>query len=229
MSNLQVQNALGIVLVDIDDLISLPDQQAAEALNLRLGAFEYLERLYKGSFSERTRIVRNFETRSLWKYLIDPDTGYAFPNMTAWLSCSSFLGCRRTNFEALRMGKMLADVPDDKLVDIPKENMNMLAHLSTAVRTDPVIIEAARKQEPSDFEGFVEKNYPHQHIERRAPWTIRPGRSERKVIDKWVERAIRDGIAGSTTEAIVRACEIADYQADLEEELRTKPVPERRV
>jgi hypothetical protein len=220
MTTLQVRDALSR---NLSDLINLPDPEAAEAMNERMSAYEQIERIYERSYAERTIIVRQFESRSLWQYLVDPDTGHLFPNLTAWLSCSSFLGCRRVNFEAMRDGKLLADVPESKLIDVPKGNIKLLTQLSTAVRNDPGILEAAKTLSRDEFEEKVEKEQPHQHIEARRPLRFSPGRSGAKIVEEAIAWALEHDIAGNRDEALVRMAETALHEWELEQELRDMP------
>jgi hypothetical protein len=215
-----------IVSTNLSDLIALPDPEAADAMNERMAVFEQVQRIHERSYVERGIIVREFEKRHLWQYLIDPDTGEAFPHLTAWLSCSDFLGCRRVNFESLRDMKMLEDVPTEKLIDVPKGNIKVLTQLSTAVRNDPGILEAAKRLPQNEFLSKVEKEQPGQHIESRRPLRFSPGKSGARVIEEWIAYAIEHDIAGSRDEAIVMACEAALHDAQLDEELKAMPAVE---
>jgi hypothetical protein len=206
----------------VGQAVALADAEAAESLNAWMAALKRVEAVYEVSYGQRLVIIRHFEERSLWQYLIDPETDQTFPSMTAWLS-SGFIGCRRVNFEALRTGKALADVPAGKLLDIPKGSLHTLAQLSTAVRNEPEVLEAARTMKPEEFEEKLEREHPLQHVERRTPMRLTPGRSERRIIDRWIEYAIAHDVAGSPTEAIVKACE----RCLLDEELNElHPVPD---
>lgn len=222
-------NSLAIFNRSLWDLVGLPDPAAAEQLDKRMKALDVVDRIYQVSFVERGIIAQEFQRRALWKHLEDPDTGTPFANMDAWMSCSEFMGCRRTNYEAKRVVTMLEDVPTAKLIDIPKASLHTLAQLSTAVRNQPDILEAAKTMTPEKFVEKVEREQPMQHIESRAPLVLRPGRSDRKAILEWVEYAMTHDIAGNMTEAIVRACEMALDDARLDEELKTMPVPEARA
>lgn len=200
----------------LSSLIALPDSDAARALNDRMGVLKQIEELYEVSYSERVIIIREFEVRRLWKHLIDDEVGEPFANLTAWLS-SGFLGCRRVNMEAHRDIKLLGDVPSEKLIDVPKGNLKVLAHLSTAVRNQEDVLEAAKTLPRAEFEEKVEREQPEQHIEVRAPMSLRPGRSERKVIERWITYAVAHDLASSPTEAIVRACERCLIDEELNE------------
>lgn len=230
MNTLQVhaRTSFEIASVNIGELIAMPDPEAAEALNTRMGALDQIHRIHERSYAERGIIVREFEKRHLWKHLIDPETGEAFPHLTAWLSCSDFLGCRRTNFEAKRDMELLQDVPTDKLIDVPKGNLKVLTQLSTAVRNDPGILEAAKTMQPNEFMDKVEKEQPHQHIEARKVMRFSPGRSWAKTIEETIAYAIDHGIAGSRDEALLRMAETSLNEWTLEDEIKHMP-PEEAV
>lgn len=208
-----------IVSTALSSVIALPDPEAAFALNSRILAWNVIDKLHERSYVERGLIAIQFEKKQLWKHLIDPDVGQPFENFTSWMSCSQFMGCRRTNFEAKRTMSLLDDVPAEKLIDVPKGNLNTLIQLSTAVRNDPSILAAAKTLQPEKFLEKVEKEQPLQHLESRKPLHLMLGRCDRKVIDRWTEHAITNGIAGSVTEAIVRACELAMDDVELDEEM----------
>jgi hypothetical protein len=216
-----------VTIPDLADLMGFTDEMAAEALNARMGAWVGLDRLQERSFVERGIIIREFERRQLWKHLIDPDTGLPFPHLTAWLSCDNFLGCRRTNFEAKRTLAMLEDVPPAKLIDIPKGNLHTLTQLSTAVRNQPDVLEAARTMQPEAFEEKVERDHPQQHIEARRPLRFSPGRAGAKIVEEMIAYALEHDVAGSRDEALVRAAETALNEWRLEEELKSMPVEEK--
>src|ERR1700728_2289002 len=154
---------MNISLVNLSDLIALPDPEAAEAMNNRMAVLDQIHRIHERSYAERGIIAREFERRQLWAHLIDPDTGQAFPSFTAWMSCGDFMGCRRTNFEAKADIKALeGDVPAHKLMDVPKDNIKVLKGLSTSVRQQEDVINAARTMDNDQFLRKVEKEHPHQ-------------------------------------------------------------------
>jgi hypothetical protein len=214
---------------NLSDLICLPDPDAATALNERMAALDLIHRVHERTYPETGIIAREFERRQLYKYLVDPDTGVPFSTFTAWASCSNFLACRRIIFESKRDMEMLQDVPADKLIDVPKSTIKVMTQLSTAVRNDPGILDAAKTLSPNKFLEKVEREQPLQHLEMRKPLRLNPGRSEAKIIGAWIDYALNHDIAGSPTEAIVRACEVAMHDAELDEELAAIPVEESNV
>lgn len=217
-------NALTVVSPDLPSLIQLPDERAAVALNDRIIAWNVIDEAHERSYAERGLIAIQFEKRSLWQYLEDPDTQTPFANMTAWMSCSRFLGCRRTNYESKRDMELLQDVPTDKLLDVKKSNLKVLQQLSTSVRNDPSVLEAAKTDKLLET---IERDHPNQHIQTRKPIRINPERDGAAAIDKWVTYALEHDMAGSQTEAIVRACEMALHDAELDDELEAMAEAEK--
>lgn len=222
--NLQRLTPFEIVSANLADLLALPDAQAAESLNARMAALDYIDQVHEISYSQRLVIIREFERRSLWKHLIDPRVGQPFPHLTAWLS-SGFIGCRRVNMEAHSDLKKLAEIPAEKLVVMPKENIKTLTQLSTSVQRQPDVIEAAGQMPAPKFDEKIEKEYPEQHREARKPLHIMPSRTDRKDIDAWIKKALEKDIAGTVAEAITVACRMALHDVELDEELESMSEP----
>lgn len=230
VSALQVRHApspLSILATNLDDLLALADPEAAESLNVWMAALKRVGEIYEVSYGQRLVIIRHFEERSLWRYLTDPETDLPFPNLTAWLS-SGFIGCRRVNLEAHKDGQALSDVPPEKLIDVPKSSIRVLKQLSTGVRNQPDVLEAAKRGDEKLLEK-IEAEHPLQHIEGRKPLRFNLGRSQAKTVEKWIAYALENDIAGSREEAIERACERALYDAELDEELKRMPPDEVRA
>lgn len=225
MNDLQVRarTQFAICLPNLSDILTLDDPEAAVAMNARMALFEQVQQIHERSYVERGIIIREFEKRQLWKHLIDPETDQAFPHLTAWLSCRDFLGCRRTNFEAKRDLASLADVPAEKLIDVPKGNLKLLVQLSTQVRNDDAVLQAARTLKTDEFEEKIEAEHPHQHVEARRPLRFNPGRNGAKVVEQVIAWALEHDIAGSRDEALVRMAETALDQWQLDQELKDMP------
>jgi hypothetical protein len=215
---------LAILSANLDDLICLPDPEAAESLNAWMGALKRVEEVYEVSYGQRLVIIRHFEERGLWRHLTDPDTDLPFPNLTAWLS-SGFIGCRRVNMEAHKDAQALADIPPEKLIDVPKDNIKVLKQVSTAVRNLPDVLEAARTGDDRLLKK-LEREHPAQHIETRKPLRFNPGRTGAGIVEEMIAFALENDIAGSRDEAIVMAAETALDQWKLDIELRSEPVEE---
>jgi hypothetical protein len=223
--NLQSASRTGLEIFTtrLADIFALPDPQAAVALNERIIAWNVVDELHERSYVERGLIAVQFEKKKLWKHLIDPDTETHFASFTAWMSCSQFMGCRRTNFEAKADVKALSDVPEDKLASVPKENLKVLRQLSTHVRNEPEVIKAAQTLSQNKFLEQIEAKHADQHLEVKRLIRFSPGRSGARVVEEWISYAIEHDIAGTRDEALVRACEMALDDAKLDEELKNMP------
>lgn len=214
-----------IVSMSLGNLMALPDPEAAEALNEFMAAMDWVDAAQKMSYGRRMAIIREFEVRSLWRHLIDPRVGVPFANITAWL-CSGFLGCERTNKEIHSDLKKLADIPAEKLLLMPKDNIQTLMGLSTSVQREPAIIDAALRLKPAEFDEKIEKEYPGQHKERTDKLYLKLGRSQRKILDAWVEFAVQHDLADNLADAVVKACHMALIDHELDE---LHPVPDEVV
>lgn len=213
---------LDVVEVNLAQLIALPDQEAAESMQVRMACIERVEEMHERSYAEVGIIAGQFQKRELWRLVDNPMSGEPFISWSAWAS-SSGIRCRRIIFESKKDMERLGDVPADRLIEVPKGNLKVLIQLSTQVRNQDDILEAAKTMEPSDFLEKIETEQPFQHVESRTPMVIKPGRSDRKIIERWSTYAQTHDLAGSLTEAIVRACEQCLIDHELDE---LHPVPD---
>lgn len=203
-------NALVVLDEPLDELLRLPDTVAAARLNARLIVWEVVDRAQKRSYSEKVVIIGAFVARGLWRYLVDPDTGVHFSSLNAWLSCSDFtLSSRAVNFTAYRHAKALADVPREELAGVGKANIEVLTKLSTKLRNDPGVLEAARTMTQQQFLLKLEREAPEQHLEVKVDLKFSPVRSEAMVVEETIRWAIDHDIAGSRDEALVRMAQTA--------------------
>jgi hypothetical protein len=194
---------------DIEAVIQLPDDRAAEELDRRMGAWDLLDRLHERSYAERGLIAREFERRQLWKYLIDPEVGVPFASFTAWMSSGS-IGGRRVNFEAKRDIEELSDLPAEKIVDVSKSNLKVLKQVSTQVR--PILLDAARTLPTNELLAKIEKEHPNQHIESKMTIRFSLESSAAKEVERAISLAIERG-ARDRNEALEYLA--ADYQANV--------------
>lgn len=197
---------LDVLSVNLSDVISLPDPEAAEELSHRMSLWVRVEELRERSYIERGIIAREVERRSLWRHLDDPETGFPFTSFSAWMGCRDYLGCRRTNFAAKADVKLLeSDVPLGHLVQITdKGNIKTLIEMSSADRKDPAVLAAAKTLDNEQFLAKVEKERPNQHLSVRRMHRSSLGRNESDDVEQAIEWAIEHEIAGSPSEALHR-------------------------
>lgn len=179
----------------LDEAIALPDEQAAYALSARMSAWDQVDVLHERSYSERGLIALEFEKRKLWQHIINPASGEPFNSFSAWAT-SGALGGRRVTFEAKEDVKALADVPAEQLRDVPKSNIKILKKLSTGVRSQPEVLEAAKSLPADDFLAKIEREQPDQHIEGKTTMRFRPDRSKAEEIEEALKMAMGEGALG---------------------------------
>ena len=143
---------------------SLEDSDAAYALDTRLRLIDWG---YRRSFVERGLILLEVEERQLWKLMLRLDNGEAYTSLNSWI-CDAAPYSRSDSFAALRAVKELRDIPTDMLLEMPRVNVQVLQALSSQVRQDEGVLEAARTHSKKDFVAMIERDHPQQHIKEDA-------------------------------------------------------------
>ena len=143
-------------------VLKLPNVQAESTLFDRL---RYLDRMTKLAYSEIGFISLTVQRYRLHEYRLDEELQKPF-SFTRWLrkACPWGYGVA---FAAMRDVEELKDIPAEHLAEIPQSNFPILRQLSTAVRAEPQVIEAAKTQTAADFTEQIRKDHPEQHIESR--------------------------------------------------------------
>lgn len=170
------------------NLRSATDQYAAQILDAKM---RVLEQQWRRSFVEKGLIAVEMKQRQLWKHVLDPQ-GQPFKSMEAWI-CNAAPQSRSDCFAAMRAVEELRDIPREQLAEIPRVNIATLRQLSTAVRSDPAVLEAARNLSEHEFTAKIEAEFPSQHVEARKPIKLRPTTSQSLVVERAIQRAIELG------------------------------------
>lgn len=189
---------------------SLPDQEAADALDGRLRG---LERAYKRSFVERGLILLEMEERRLWGFLTDSETGQAYASLEKWI-VSAATHSRSDCFAALKAVKELRDIPTDQLLDTPRCNVAVLQSLSSSIRKRPEVVKAAQTKSAKEFVKHIEERWPEQHIEEKRTIHIASDKSEADDIEQAIAIAMVVEGCKSRSEAL-RAIAISYVQDNL--------------
>src|SRR5271168_2712793 len=105
-----------------------------------------LDDTWRVSFAEAGIICKRVEQSLLWKERCG--------SWTEWVHTACPFGSA-TAFEAYRCVKDLSDIPDIDLMLIPKNNLETLRQLSTAVRAKPDVIQAAKRCTAGEFVGML--------------------------------------------------------------------------
>jgi len=158
----------GISTSVVTQLKSMPPAQAAEELRVMLHDLDEAE---DRVFASRGMACMMIEERELWQYFEDPDVGESFKSMDRflkWVAPKSWSYCR----DAMRVVKELgADFPD--LLRIRRCNLEQLKKVSTKVRRNPAVIEAARTLPEKAFVEKVNREF-EQHLEIKSPVVMAP-------------------------------------------------------
>src|ERR1700687_5819247 len=103
---------------DLNDLLALPDEECATALNARARYWDEVDRVQPLSYGDRGLIAVTFERRRLWQFI---DGCHSFDS---WMSHRPDAS-RSTMYAAWRAAKELEkDVPD--LSGIPRDTVETL-------------------------------------------------------------------------------------------------------
>ena len=179
------------------DYSSLPDTDAEQAIYDWMRRFDDAQRL---SYSRVGMLCREVKRRLLWRHRDDPDTGQPCTSFTRWVRvCAPY--SYATCFAALGDVESLSDVPDEHLSSIPPSNYPTLRQLSTAVRSEPEVIEAAKTQRNDEFIETIRKSHPNQHLESRKTLRFHPSESAAKKIEEAIQAAMERG-ASNRDEAL---------------------------
>lgn len=119
---------------------------------------KFLDETIKLSYGEIGLLCSAVDSKALWKARC---TSFA-----QWVRLAAPFGYS-TAFAAMRDVEELKDMPAEAVANIPASNFPLVKQLSTAVRNDPAMIEAAQTKGSEDLAEYVRDRFPEQHIERR--------------------------------------------------------------
>lgn len=196
------------------ELLELPASEAEEACFSRL---RLLDQTWKYSYIEIGQICRIVERKHLWKQRTDPATGERCTSFPAWVHAAAPWSFS-TVFAAMRDCEELQDVPAEHLAEIPAANIGTLKQLSTAVRQDPAIIEAAKTMRAPEFVEQVRKEYPLQHLEKKKTLRFTMDESAADKVEQVINIAMAKG-AKNWSDALEMICEEAADVWRLESEV----------
>jgi hypothetical protein len=177
-------------------ILALPNAEAEGALFERL---RYLDRTTKLAYSEIGFISRTVQQFALHEYRIDPQSGNPC-SFTRWIRLAAPWGYS-TAFAAMRDVENLKDIPAEHLAEIPQSNFHILKQLSTAVRSEPGIIEAAKSKSAGELTEQIRKDHPEQHLDTRKMLRVNMDESALEKVEEAIFEAMTRG-ATSRGEAL---------------------------
>jgi hypothetical protein len=169
-------------------ILRLSTVDAERALFERL---RYLDRLEKLSYAEKGFISKTVQTYALHECRTDPKTGHSC-SFTRWIRLAAPWGYD-TAFAAMRDVEALVDIPAEHLAEIPRSNFPVLKQLSTAVRGDAKVIEAAKVLEVDQFVEQIRRDHPDQHLETSKILRVRMDESAMVKVEEAIAEAMNRG------------------------------------
>jgi DNA polymerase III delta subunit len=175
----------GILAPDFKSMRSKPPQEAADALRGLLASLEGVE---DQVFAARGMACLLIEERELFRQSIDPEVDRPYESLDRFLKVvcpKSWSYCR----DALRTVKALKETPFTDLLEIKRCNLETLAKVSTNVRKEPKVIEAAKSLPEKEFTQKMNREF-NQHIESKSTLKLTYAAGEMAEIEKaldWVK------------------------------------------
>ena len=194
------------------DLNTLPDTEAEESIYETLRSYDSDSRL---KYTQIGLMALAVHKRMLWQKRIDPEDGFPCRSFAKWVRIAAPYAFS-TIYAALRDVEELQDIPAESLAEIPQGNIATMKKLSTAVRRDPWVLEAAKlRNEP--FVAYIREKHPDQHLPTLKPVKVMVDDPDfiYSVLDQAVE--LHDAI--DRGHALQMVCAMARKSWELESEV----------
>ena len=153
---------------------------------------------YATRFAVLGLMLHDCESNELWKEVIDDAVGFPFGTFGQWMArCTPGADdspARSTAYAALRARKALSDIPPADYAQIREANVGTLVQLSTAVRRDPAVLEAARGANPALI-ALVKDKHADQHVEASTMFRCPLSEGQMDDVEKAIAKAMNRGCA----------------------------------
>jgi hypothetical protein len=194
-------------------ILKRPNADAEAALFDRL---RYLDRTTKLAYSEIGLISLTVQAYRLHEHRTDPEADRPC-SFTRWLRLAAPWSYS-TAFAAMRDVEDLKDIPAEHLAEIPQSNFPILRQLSTTVRSEPQVLEAAKSKSAGDFVEQIRKYHPEQHLESRKMLRVNMEESALEKVEEAIFEAMSRG-ASNRGEALEMICAEALLEWKFEKEI----------
>lgn len=195
-------------MTDLEQLRVLPPEMAAQQADYRLREIEVAMKM---NFTEIGEICIIADRRELWRQVSRPD-GTGYTSFSDWLGecmpCSN-----ATAWAAKEVALKLGGIPVYERRDMPRNTLQLMAKLSPQVFNDERVKSKAISLKSGEFEHFIEKEFPNQHIESRIIMRFHPERTAKERIDIAIETAMELNGISTREEALLCICE--EYLQDV--------------
>lgn len=107
-----------------------------------------------------------------------------FVSFDRWLIIAAPVS-RTTGYQAKRVveSMLAADVPIEKMGQIPRGNLEVVAKLSPSLRSNPAMLADAQVLSNDALLAKIEETHPEEHIESKRRLVFKPTVSAQKLID----------------------------------------------
>lgn len=181
------------------ELRSLDVVEMASTLHRRV---QYLDVLSKTTFVELGIICSEMQDNGLWAY-IEGCSGF-----DAWVALAAPYS-RSHCYDAMSAVRELQDVPAEALAAVPRCNVKTLQRLSTAVRREPGVLQAAADMTENEFLQKIESEYPQQHMQPKKILRFKLDRDDANRVNEIIQWAIDNGFSNTRETVLVDALEVA--------------------
>jgi hypothetical protein len=165
---------------------------------------------WKCSYAAVGLLCKEVEDRRLWESRC--------ASFTDWMALASPYATSQA-YQALKDVRAVSDVPAEDLAEIPQANFSTLKRLSTHVRLQPEVLQAAKTMDSPHFAAKIQQDHPDQLIEARRWMRFHPEVSAAERIEQVLLRAFRRG-AQSREEALEMALIEAEKSWDAEDAVK---------
>lgn len=168
-----------------------------------------IDRSWKRSYARAGLLCKEVHDRLLWR-----ERCHSF---SEWMKMAAPYGYAQA-WAALRDVEALADIPAEDLAEIPQANFPTMKQLSSAVRTQPAVLQMAKTAKTEDFVAHIEREHPAQHVEHRVTMKFKPEAGAVVKIEEALRMAMGRG-ARTRDEALEMMAAEALMQWTLEAEV----------
>lgn len=169
------------------EYLTMNDAEAERFIFNKLTLYAEYERKRWGEVGLMADTV---EKKELWRSRIDPSDGFPCRSFGRWAHLSPYPYA--TLYAAKADVQALSDVPADDLAQIPQSNFRTLKQLSTAVRRDPQVLQAA-KGKSEGFIAHVKEHFPDQHVERDSMFKVPLSETQMADVEEALVKAMQRG------------------------------------
>ena len=184
------------------DYDSIDDFSAESAIFNRLTIYAAQDHT---RYAEVGLMADTVDSKLLWRFRVDPEDGLPCRSFARWAHICPYP--YSTLYAAMRDVRELIGVegkgvdPED-VAEISQGNIATMKSLSTAVRRDPKVLQAAKTMRPEKFVEEVQKSHPNQALETRKPMKFNFTASQSAIVQGAIDIAIRTGYAASREELL---------------------------